>query len=302
MILSLPGLTGFSESMNSIPRHQNNHKPFLGFGLGLRHEHYQDILNQKPILDWFEIITENYLVDGGKPLFYLDKIRENYPIVMHGVSLSIGGTDAIDFGYLNQVKTLAERIEPAWVSDHLCWTGVNQINMHDLLPLPYTKETIEHVVSRIQQVQDTLRRRILIENVSSYVTYQQSDMAEWEFLTEITNRADCYILLDVNNVYVNAINHSFDPMDYIRHMPKERIYQIHLAGHSNQGNVLIDTHDSPVSEGVWALYAETLVSLGAVSTMIERDANIPSLNELLNEVAYARKIAAETLKQEIVCA
>lgn len=279
---------------------KNNHKPFLGFGLGLRHEHYKAILNQKPNLDWLEIITENYLVDGGKPLYYLDKIRENYPIVMHGVSLSIGSTDALDFNYLKKVKELATRIEPAWISDHLCWTGINKLNMHDLLPLPYTTEAIKHVVAQIQQVQDFLGRRILIENVSSYLTYQQSEMTEWEFLAEIANRADCYILFDVNNIYVSSINHEFNPIDYIRGMPSQRIYQIHLAGHSDHGNYIIDTHDAPVAQAVWDLYTETLKCFGAVSTMIERDANIPELQELLCEVAQARMIASKVLEEAAI--
>jgi uncharacterized protein (UPF0276 family) len=221
---------------------QSNKRPFLGFGLGLRHDHYETILRDQPKLDWFEIITENFLVDGGKPLYYLDRIRENYPIAMHGVSLSIGGTDPFDTAYLKQVKALSERIEPAWISDHLCWTGVNQLNMHDLMPLPYTEETIDHVVARIQTVQEFLNRRILIENVSSYLTFQQSGMTEWEFLATIAKKADCFLLLDVNNIYVSSINHAFDPLEYINAMPSERLFQIHLAGHSNQGEYIIDTH------------------------------------------------------------
>jgi uncharacterized protein (UPF0276 family) len=275
----------------------NQQRPFLGFGLGLRPEHYEEVISQKPPLDWFEIITENYLVDGGKPLYYLDKIRENYPIVMHGVSLSIGSTDPIDFDYLKQVKQLAERIEPIWISDHLCWTGVNQLNMHDLLPLPYTLQVIDHVVDRIKQVQDFLGRRILIENVSSYLTFQQSEIPEWEFLAEIANRADCYILFDVNNIYVSSINHEFDAIEYINGIPSQRIYQIHLAGHSNHGNYIIDTHDAPVIGAVWELYRESLKRFGPISTMIERDDNIPKLNELLKEIEYARSIANELWKE-----
>lgn len=278
----------------------NNQRPFLGFGLGLRPEHYEQVINEKPDLDWFEIITENYLVDGGKPHYYLDKIRENYPIVMHGVSLSIGSTDPLDFNYLKKIKLLAERIEPIWISDHLCWTGINQLNMHDLLPLPYTKPAIDHVISQIQQVQDFLGRRILIENVSSYLTFLQSEMHEWEFLTEIANRADCYILLDVNNIYVSSVNHEFDPIHYINGVPSQRIYQIHLAGHSNHGNYIIDTHDAPVIQEVWDLYRESLKHHGLVSTMIERDDNIPDLHELLKEVGQARQIALEIRKEPAI--
>lgn len=281
-------------------RNRNNFRPFLGFGLGLRPDHYEDILKQRPTLDWFEIITENYLIDGGKPLYYLDRIRQNYPIAMHGVSLSLGSTDPIDFTYLKQVKTLAERIEPIWISDHLCWTGVNHLNMHDLLPLPYTTQTINHVVTQIQQVQDFFGRRILIENVSSYLNYQQSEMTEWEFIAEIAHRADCYILFDVNNVYVSSVNHEFDPMDYINAMPSQRIYQIHLAGHSNQGDYIIDTHDAPVIQPVWDLYSESIKRFGLVTTMIERDANIPGLPELLTEIEHARSIVKEIAKEPAI--
>lgn len=272
---------------NSIDK---NFLPYLGFGLGLRPKHYEAILEQKPNIDWFEIITENYLAAGGKPIYYLDKIRENYPIVMHGVSLSIGGTDSLDFLYLKQVKELIERIEPMWISDHLCWTGVNGLNTHDLLPLPYTEEAINHVVSHINQVQDYLGRRILIENVSSYLTYREAEMTEWEFLSEITNRADCLILLDINNIYVSAFNHAFDSQDYLRGVPSKRVQQIHLAGHANHGDYIIDTHDAPVIQPVWDLYASALKHFGAISTMIERDDNIPDLDELVVELEHARFI------------
>lgn len=274
-------------------------KPYLGFGLGLRTDHYETIINEKPAVDWFEIITENYLVPGGKPLYYLNKIREDYPIVMHGVSLSIGSQDPIDWNYLKAVKTLADHIQPNWISDHLCWTGVQGKNTHDLLPLPYTEKTIDHVVNRLQQVQDFLGRRILIENVSSYVTYKESSLSEWEFIKEITQRADCLILLDVNNIYVSSINHEFNPMDYITAIPSHRIYQIHLAGHSNRGNYMIDTHDHDIIDSVWNLYAKTLDHHGMISTMIERDDNIPPLSELLIELNHAKKIAA-AMKQEVM--
>ncbi|MDE2026634.1 MAG: DUF692 domain-containing protein, partial [Patescibacteria group bacterium] len=207
--------------------------PHLGFGLGLRTEHYEDILALTPPVDWFEIITENYLVPGGKPLYYLDKIREFYPMVMHGVSLSLGSSDPLDWDYLKQVKALAARIEPAWISDHLCWTGVNGLNMHDLLPMPYTYEMVRHVVSRLTQIQDYLKRPLLIENVSSYVNYKQSEMTEWEFINSILKQSGCYLLLDVNNVYVSAFNHGFDALDYLNAIPCEKVIQIHLAGHSH---------------------------------------------------------------------
>ncbi len=272
-------------------------RPDLGFGLGLRSTHYQTILQELPDVDWFEILTENYIAPGGKPLNFLDKIRAHYPMVMHGVSLSIGSTDPLDYEYLNQVKLLAQRIEPHWISDHLCWTGVNKLNLHDLLPLPYTQETINHVVSRVRQVQDFLQRRILLENVSSYLTYKQSEMSEWEFLTAIAEQADCLILLDINNIYVSAFNHQFDPLTYINYIPPERVYQFHLAGHSQYEHYIIDTHDAPVIDSVWKLYAAAVRRFGAVSTMIERDDNIPELPELLAELRQAREIK-DSIQQE----
>jgi len=266
-------------------------RPNLGFGLGLRTEHYETILADKPPVDWFEVITENYLVPGGKPLYYLDRIRADYPMVMHGVSLSIGGTDALNFDYLRQVKTLAERIEAAWISDHLCWTGVNGVNLHDLLPLPYTEEAVQHVVNRVKTVQDFLGRKILLENASSYITYSHSEMSEWEFLGAVVERADCLILLDINNIYVSAHNHGFDPLVYLDNVPTNRVQQFHIAGHLNLNNIIIDSHGDSVIDPVWALYEAALRRYGPVSTMIERDDNIPPFGELLAELEMARQIA-----------
>lgn len=285
--------------MDVSPKTVSKEMPFLGFGLGLRHQYYEEILTQKPNVDWFELLTENYLIPGGRPLYYLDKIREHYPMVMHGVSLSIGSTDVLDRDYLQQLKHLITRVEPVWISDHLCWTGVQSLNAHDLLPIPYTAKAIKHIVSRINQVQDFLGRPILIENVSSYLTYQQSEMTEWEFIAEIVKQADCYILLDVNNVYVSSVNHLFDPMSYINAMPAERVAQIHLAGHSNHGDYIIDTHDAPVIQAVWDLYEATIESLGWVSTMIERDDNMPAFAELLAEINKAKRIAHNVMNQEV---
>jgi uncharacterized protein (UPF0276 family) len=273
---------------------------YLGFGLGLRPDYYDEILETKPNLDWFEITTENYMVAGGKPLYYLDKIRAHYPIVMHGVSLSLGSTDPLDQDYLNQLKSLAERVEPEWISDHLCWTGINDLNLHDLLPLPYTQESIDHIVSRISQVQDFLGRRIAVENVSSYLTYTQSDMTEWEFINEVVSRADCYLLLDVNNIYVSSVNHQFHAMDFLKAMPAQRIVQIHLAGHSDYGDYIIDTHDAPVIEPVWDLYSETIKRFGNLSTMIERDDNMPPLADLMAEINRARQLAKLAQMEESV--
>ncbi len=269
--------------------------PTLGFGLGLRVDHYEAILADRPPVDWFEVLTENYLVPGGKPLSYLMRFRERYPLVMHGVSLSIGSTASLDLEYLRQVKALAQRLEPAWISDHLCWTGVAGRNMHDLLPLPYTEEALAHVVARIRQVQDVLGRRILMENVSSYVGFSQSQLTEWDFLREVAVRADCLILLDVNNIYVSSVNHEFDALTYLAAMPAERVQQIHLAGHENHGDYLIDTHDHPVPDPVWQLYAAALRHCGPVATMIERDDNIPPLAELVAELEQARALSTQVL-------
>ncbi|MBS0367418.1 MAG: DUF692 domain-containing protein [Proteobacteria bacterium] len=269
----------------------------LGFGLGLRTDHYESILANSPPVDWFEALTENYLVPGGKPLHYLDRIRERYPVVLHGVSLSIGSTAPLDLDYLRQVRALAQRIEPQWISDHLCWTGIAGSNTHDLLPLPYTEEALAHVAARVRQVQELLGRRILLENVSSYVGFSASHLQEWEFLAEVAVRADCLILLDVNNIHVSAVNHGFDAHQYLRAIPAARVQQIHLAGHEDHGDYLIDTHDHAVPDPVWQLYAAALRHCGAVSTMIERDANIPPLQELCAELQQARGLAAAVLAE-----
>ncbi|MGH8752154.1 MAG: MNIO family bufferin maturase [Burkholderiales bacterium] len=270
---------------------------YLGFGLGLRTDHYEEILSTRPDVDWFEVLSENYMVPGGKPLHYLERIREQYPVVMHGVSLSIGSSDPLNQDYLKQLKTLADRIEPKWVSDHLCWTGVEGLNLHDLMPLPYTEEAIKHVAQRVKQVQDHLGRRFLLENVSSYVTYKHSRLTEWEFLSAIAQEADCLILLDINNIYVSSFNHGFDPQDYLNGIPVERVQQHHLAGHLNCGNYIVDTHDHPVIDPVWDLYAKAVQRFGPVSTIIERDDNIPPLADLLAELNHARRIAQPILAQ-----
>ncbi len=262
-----------------------------GFGLGLRPDHYEAILSGSPAVDWFEAITENYLVPGGKPLHFLQRIRERFDLVLHGVSLSIGSVDPPDLTYLAGVRQLADRFEPAWISDHLCWTGVDGLNAHDLLPLPYTQEALTLVVDHVGRVQDALGRQILLENVSSYLTFTSSQMSEWEFLSEVAQRADCAILLDVNNVYVSSVNHGFDPLQYLRALPAARIRQIHLAGHSNNGDHLIDTHDAPIVTEVWNLYADAVALFGAIPTMIERDDNIPPLAELTAELDIARRIS-----------
>lgn len=272
-------------------------KPFLGYGLGLRTEYYDVILEQLPEVDWFEIISENYMVDGGKPLDYLDRIREHYPVVMHGVSLSIGGTDPLNKNYLKRLKQLIDRVEPQWVSDHLCWTSHGGYNLHDLLPLPCTEEAIRHVVERLQQVQDFLGRRILLENASTYLTFENSEMTEWEFYREVVDRADSLMLLDVNNIYVCARNHGFEPIEFLNSMPADRVMQMHVSGHSDYGDYVIDTHDHPVVQPVWQLFAEALKRFGPVSSMIERDDRFPPFAELMAELQTMRKIASSTLDQ-----
>jgi len=269
--------------------------PIQGFGLGLRTEHYADFLEARPAVDWLEVISENYMVPGGKPLARLDAIRRDHAMVMHGVSLSIGSTDALDLDYLRDLKALARRIEPAWISDHLCWTGVDHHNVHDLLPMPYTEAALRHLTARVQQVQEVLGRRLMLENVSSYVSFEADEMNEWEFIAELAKRADCELLLDVNNVYVSSRNHGFDARAFVDAMPRERVRQIHLAGHEDHGTHCVDTHDHPVCDAVWALYAHTVRRLGPVPTMIERDDHIPSLAELLAELDHARRVQTEAL-------
>jgi len=264
----------------------------LGFGLGLRPAHYDDLLNKhRGQVSWLEVLTENYLVPGGKPLHYLARLRELYPMVMHGVSLSIASQDALNTDYLREVRTLADQLEARWISDHLCWTGVDGTNLHDLLPVPFTDEALRHIAKRIGQAQDILGRRLLIENVSSYLTYRESEMSEWEFLSALAHEADCLLLLDVNNIYVSSVNHGFNPIEYLAGVPAERVQQFHLAGHSKVGTHLIDTHDAPIIPEVWHLYGAAVRRFGSGSTMIERDDNIPALSELLAELDKARTIA-----------
>ncbi len=273
-----------------------------GFGLGLRTEHYAALAEPLPQAlkpDWLEIISENYMVPGGKPLHHLDRLRADFPMVMHGVSLSIGSTDPLNVEYLNDLKMLAARVEPGWVSDHLCWTGVDHRNLHDLLPMPYTEAALQHLLPRIAQVQDILQRPLVLENVSSYVRFAADEMDEAHFLAELLRRSGCQLLLDVNNVYVSSRNHGFDARAYIDLMPAAQIVQIHLAGHEDRGEIVIDTHDHPVCDAVWKLYAYTLMRLGERPTMIERDDHIPPLDELLRELAQARQLARSAARLDL---
>ena len=282
--------------------------PLTGFGLGLRTEHYADFAHPgsdtpaQPQVDWLEVISENYMVPGGKPLANVERIRRDYPVAMHGVSLSIGSIDPLDLRYLDALKSLVDRLEPAWVSDHLCWTGVDHTNLHDLLPLPYSEEALAHVVDRVGRVQDELGRTILLENVSSYFEYADAAMPEWEFLAEVARRSGCGILLDVNNVYVSAHNHGFDALAYLRGIRRGTVHEIHLAGHVRKrvdgGELLIDTHSAPVSDAVWTLYRAALKRFGALPTLIEWDADLPPLRTLLVEAYTADSMLAEIARPE----
>lgn len=269
--------------------------PYLGHGVGLRTKHFPQVWDGTARVDWFEVISENFMIRGGRPLAVLERARSLAPIVLHGVSLSLGSTDPLNESYLRDLRTLIQRFTPAWISDHLCWGSIGGHYAHDLLPLPYTEEALAHIVERVQAVQDQLGQQILIENVSSYLTFSHSEMPEWTFLAEIAERADCGILLDVNNVYVSAVNHGFSPKEYVEGLPVNRIGQIHLAGHSNHGTHLLDTHDGPVIAPVWDLYRLALRRFGRVSTLIEWDDQIPEFEVLCAEAERARTIESEVL-------
>ncbi|PIR24632.1 MAG: hypothetical protein COX62_00090 [Deltaproteobacteria bacterium CG_4_10_14_0_2_um_filter_43_8] len=264
--------------------------PFLSFGVGLRTKHYPDILEKWPKeVDWFEVISENFMIPGGRPLSVLDQIAEHYPIVMHGVSMSIGSTDPLDFDYLKKLKQLADRCNPKWISDHTCWSSTGKHSLHDLMPIPQTEEAAKHVIARVRQVQDFLERKILLENVSSYMEYHSSSMTEWEFVSCIAEEADCNILLDINNIFVSAVNHEFDPHVYLNAIDPKRVGQFHLAGHSDMGTHLLDTHDHHIRDEVWKLYDKALERFGDVSTLIEWDDHIPPFDELLLELTRAKE-------------
>jgi uncharacterized protein (UPF0276 family) len=263
--------------------------PDLGFGIGLRTVHFPHILANHPSIDWFEVLSENFMDTGGRPLYVLDQVAERYPVVLHGVSMSVGSTDPIDFDYLGKLKALAARTQARWVSDHLCWTGVAGINVHDLLPMPYTDESLEHVAARVRVISDFLERPLVLENPSTYVEFSASTWSECDFLAELARRADCGILLDVNNVYVSAFNHGYDPNDYLDRIPGDRVVQIHLAGHTNKGTHILDTHSDHVIEEVWSLYRRVYQRMGGISTLLEWDEAIPSFDVVHAEALKARK-------------
>lgn len=268
-----------------------NTTPFanLGIGIGLRVPHYRHILEKKPVCDWFEIISENFMVDGGRPLAVLDQILEQYCVVQHGVSMYFGNADPLNRDHLKKLRRLVKRTHTPWLSDHLCWGSVSGRCSHDLLPMPYTMSVAKHTAAKIRQAQDFLEVPICVENVSSYAEFKQNEMHEWEFLSEVVERADCGILLDVNNIYVSSQNHGFDPFEYLRAVPHHRVGQIHIAGHTRYDDIILDTHDHPVPDPVWALYAEAIAHCGHVSTLLEWDDRIPSFDEVHDEALKANQ-------------
>lgn len=272
--------------------------PNLGIGIGLRIPHYEDIFRLKPDIDWFEIISENFMVDGGKPLEILDRILERYPVVQHGVNLAIGSPDPLDFDYLKKLKALTKRTKTPWVSDHLCWGRLPGAHFHDLLPLPYTKEVVNYVAERARIVQDYLELPFALENLSSYVAFTQDAMPEWEFYSSVVEKADIRMMLDVNNIYVSSRNHGFDPLDYCNNIPIDRVIQIHLAGHSDHGTYVLDTHDNWVRNEVWDLYAKVYSKTQGVSTLLEWDDNVPSFEETWAEALKAKKFQNEFAKAD----
>jgi uncharacterized protein (UPF0276 family) len=285
--------------------------PNPGLGLGLRSVHFDHILEHNPVVDWFEIISENFMDSGGRPRHIVRKLAERYPLVMHGVSLSIGSTDPINWEYLAKLKALAKEINPLWISDHLCWTGVNHLNTHDLLPVVLNQESLEHIIGRIKQIQDYLERPLILENPSTYLTFKQSTIAEWDFLRYMAEETGCGLLLDVNNVYVSSFNNDFDPVHYIKQLPHEQIVQMHIAGHQHCGNYIIDTHDRQVVDEVWELFALAWQLTGGVATLLEWDGNIPDFDtyhrellkskEFMNGMQYANsKVSRESLPQSAV--
>ena len=269
---------------------------FGGFGLGMRKPHYPDFIQGQVDVDFVEVISENFMVDGGQPRRILRQVREHYPVALHGVSMSVGSAEPLDHAYLLRLRALVDEIDPLFVSDHLCWTGINGFNSHDLLPLPYDEETLDIVAANVGRAQDAIGRAMLIENPSSYIAFGHSTMTEWEFLDALCERSGCGLLLDVNNVFVSAANHRFNALDYLDGIPAHRVRQVHLAGHSKGETMLIDTHDQTVCNSVWILYAHVIGRLGPVATMIERDDAIPPLVELLGELEIARRLAPQSLR------
>jgi uncharacterized protein (UPF0276 family) len=281
-----------------MPRASNRFGvPDLGIGVGLRVPHYRHVLDERPPMGFFEVISENFLVDGGKPLYHLERVLESYPVIQHGVSLGIGGPEPLDRDYLARLKALVRRVKPAWLSDHFCWCGAGGAHLHDLLPMPYTAEAVRRISERARQVQDLLEVPFALENTSSYMAYRSSELTEWEFVSEVAERADVGLMLDVNNVYVSAYIHGFDPYECIRSLPHERVVQIHLAGHTNLGKYIIDTHRGQVIDPVWDLYRAAIALAGPVSTLIEWDDAIPEWSVLAAEAEKARQMRERALAE-----
>ena len=276
-----------------MPANKFNGFTDYGIGVGLRVPHYQHILQEKPVVDWFEIISENFMVDGGRPLEILDSILEQYRVVQHGVSMYFGSADPLNKEHLQKIKRLVKRTNTPWLSDHLCWGSVDGRYTHDLLPMPYTVGVAKVTAEKIKQAQDFLEVPICVENVSSYAQFRQSNLTEWEFLSEVVERADCGMLLDVNNIYVSSQNHSFDPLEYVRNVPHHRIGQMHIAGHTKYEDVILDTHDHPVPDPVWAVYAEAIRLSGPTATLLEWDDKIPSFEEVHREAMKAKNFLHE---------
>ncbi len=284
-----------------MPANRFNGHTDYGIGIGLRIPHYEHILTRKPVVDWFEIISENYMVDGGRPLAVLDSILEQYRVVQHGVSMYFGSAQPLNREHLKRLKTLVRRTGTPWLSDHLCWGSVDGRYTHDLLPIPYTWEAVHATAEKVRQVQDYLEIPVAVENVSSYAEFHDSEMTEWEFLVEVVERADCGILLDVNNIYVSAFNHEFDPRVYLDHIPAERVAQIHIAGHSRYRKYILDTHDHPVIDPVWELYARAIRRCGPTATLLEWDDKIPSFEEVHGEALKANRFLREATAQRRRC-
>jgi len=281
--------------------HSNGHSksypnmPIQGCGIGLRVEHFDEIDQQQPDIPWFEILSDNYLLEGTAQRDYLYKIREDYPLTFHGVGMSIGSTEPLNMDFMKALRKLKDEVQPMWLSDHLCWTSAHGKVTHDLIPLPYTSAVVDHLVDRINQIQDYIGQQMVIENVSSYLQFKDSEMTEWEFINEIATRSDCRLLLDVNNIYVSSQNHLFDAEDYLYAMPKDRIVEIHLAGYEDKGTHILDTHSRPVSDPVWKLFGKAIQHVGDVPVLIEWDNDIPSLARVMQEAEKAQKIRLEKL-------
>jgi uncharacterized protein (UPF0276 family) len=283
-----------------VPANRFNGFTEYGVGIGLRVPHYRHILDNKPVVDWFEIISENYMIDGGRPLAILDQILEQYRVVQHGVSAYFGSADSIDREHLKRLKSLARRTKTPWLSDHLCWGSVDGRYTHDLLPMPYTWEAVETTAAKIRQVRDFVEIPVVVENVSSYAEFHASEMTEWEFLSEVVERADCGILLDVNNIYVSSQNHGFDPLTYLSYVPADRVAQIHIAGHSKFEKYILDTHDHPVLDPVWALYECAIARCGPTATLLEWDDNIPTFDEVHAEALKANRYLTAAASEKLL--